>query len=148
MPNVAQVLKGEMQRIARKEAKAMVTPIKKENARLRQQVKTLQTTIKDLQRGHKQTAKLVQPLKPETNLAEDAKTSRVRPTSKTMIALRQKFGMSQTEFGKLLNVGRITVARWEAQEGKLNLRQSARDAFACVQKLGAKAARAQLEALN
>ena len=148
MPNVAQVLKGEMQRIARKEAKAMVTPIKKENARLRQQVKTLQATIRDLQRGHKQTAKLVQPLKPETNSAEDAKTSRVRPTGKSIFKLRQKFGVSQGDMGKLLGVSTNTILNWEKSEGPLKLRTASRDAFACVQKRGAKAARAQLEALN
>ena len=44
------------------------------------------------------------------------------PTGKTVRALREKFGMSQDEFARLTQVGRVTVARWEAVDGKVQFR--------------------------
>lgn len=147
MPNIAGILKSEIQRLAKREIKATVTPLHKAVISLRKEVSALKKALKATAKNSKVAAvKIAKPAKAEAG--EETTTTRVRPTSKTVIGLRQKFGMSQSEFGKLLNVGRITVARWESQEGKLSLRQSARDAFASVQKLGAKAARAQLEAMN
>lgn len=146
MPNIANILKSEIQRLAKREVKAATTPLHKLITSLRKDVSSLKKELKVVKSAKATTAKAV---KAEAMASGEATTTTlVRPTSKTVIALRNKFGMSQSEFGQLLNVGRITVARWEAQEGKLNLRQSARDAFASVQKLGAKAARAQLEAQN
>lgn len=144
MPNIAIILKNEIQRLAKREVKSAVTPLHKTIIALRKEVSALKKDLKATAKSAKASARSAKVAKEE--VVEAVKTPRVRPTSKTIIALRQKFGMSQAEFGKLMNVGRITIARWESQEGKLNLRPSARDSFAGIQKLGAKAARAQLEA--
>jgi DNA-binding transcriptional regulator YiaG len=146
MPNIGVILKSEIQRLAKKEVKAAVTPLHKAIITLRKELSALKKAQKSAAKSAQISAKSVKVAKVDT--ADEAKTSRVRPTGKTMVALRTKFGMTQGEFGRLLKVGRITIARWENQEGKLNLRQSARDAFAGIQKLGTKAARAQLETLN
>lgn len=146
MPNIATILKSEIQRLAKREVKSAVTPLQKTITSLRKEIGALKKELKAAAKSAKVSAKSVKVAKDESE--EETTTTRVRPTAKTMMSLRQKFGMSQAEFGKLLNVGRITIARWEAQEGKLNIRQAAREAFAGIQKLGAKAARAQLEAMN
>lgn len=146
MPNVAQVLKSEIQRVARKEAKAVVDPIKKENIALRKKVSELQKMVNKLQSGHKQVVKKVMPKETPAEKGTENKASRIRPTGQSLVKLRNKFGMTQDQFSQLLNVGRITVARWEKQDGKLKLRQSALDSIASVQKLGKREAQAKLAA--
>ena len=144
MPNIATILKSEIQRLAKREVKSAVTPLQKTITSLRKELGMLKKELKAAAKNAKVAAKSVKAAKEQSE--EETTITRVRPTAKTMISLRTKFGMTQSEFGKLLNVGRITIARWENQEGKLDIRQAARVAFAGIQKLGVKAARALLSA--
>lgn len=146
MPNVAQVLKNEIQRVARKAAKTLVDPIKKENIALRKKISQLQKMVTKLQRGHKKVAKQVLPVACQT--AEEKKVIRVRPTSKSIANLRQKFGMTQGDFGKLLGVSNNTILKWEKTDGKLTMRSASLEAYADIQKLGIKDAKEKLAGIQ
>ena len=51
MPNVASVLREEIIRLARKEIRQQVGPLKKTNAELRRTVATLKRDVTELRRG-------------------------------------------------------------------------------------------------
>lgn len=146
MPNIASILKSEIQRLAKKEVKAATAPLHKTILSLRKELSALKKCQKATAKSAKVSTKSMTVAKEASS--EEAKGPRVRPTGKTIATLRQKFGMTQGDFGKLLDVSNATILKWEKTEGALNMRTASRQAFISIQKLGAKAARAQLEAKN
>lgn len=146
MPNIATILKNEIQRLAKKEVKTATASLHKTIISLRKQISALKKELTITAKSAKVMTKSAKLAK--ENSAEEAKAPRVRPTGKTIASLRQKFGMTQGDFGKLLDVSNATILKWEKTEGALNMRTASRQAFINIQKLGAKAARAHLEALN
>ena len=65
----------------------------------------------------------------------------IRPvTGKDVTGLRAKFGMSQSEFARLLGVSAPTVANWEKKAGTLALQARSLDAWNIVKRLTKKQA--------
>jgi len=56
-------------------------------------------------------------------------------TGKAVAALRAKFGMSQSEFARLLGVSAPCIGNWEKKTGTLNLQPRTRDAWNAAKKL-------------
>ena len=145
MPNLAQTLKSEMQRLAKREAKRLVDPVKKENVQLRKDLRDLRKTVDSLQRTNQRLSQKVQPVI-ESTVEQEAKeqAKHIRPTPKSIRRLRKKFGMTQSEFGKLLDVSGQTVTNWENSKGTLKLRKANLNALAAIINLGAREARMKL----
>ena len=121
--NVMSVLKAEISRLAKKEAKAVVSPVKKASstyrgliAGLRKQVDALQKEVSSLKRAIPAPDKvLATKTEPE---------GRFWITGKGVKAMRKKTGLTQEKFGKLIGVSVPTVVNWEKAKGKLNLRKA------------------------
>jgi uncharacterized Zn finger protein len=63
-------------------------------------------------------------------------TRRIRPvTGKAVAKLRAKFGMSQSEFARLLGVSAPTIGNWEKKTGRLALQARSLDAWQAVKQL-------------
>lgn len=125
--NVMTVLKAEISRLARKEAKAVVSPVKKASstyraliASLRKQVTSLQKEVSSLKRAMPKAEKALTATEPE---------GRFWITGKGVKAMRKKTGLTQEKFGKLVGVSVPTVVNWEKAKGKLNLRKAAAGAL-------------------
>ena len=56
-------------------------------------------------------------------------TTRLRPTGKSVARLRRRCGLSVAEFASRLGVSPVTVYRWEATLGRLNLQARTLDAL-------------------
>lgn len=116
MPNVAQVLKDEISRVARKEIRASCDPVRKQVQTLRRTVREQQAKIAKLE---KSLAKMVAQTAPETGSAlyapEDGQQekSRARATPASIRRHRHRLGLSQAELGALLSVSTNTIVRWE-----------------------------------
>ncbi len=113
MPNVGQILREEITRLARKEVRSSCDP-------LRKQVRSLRKTVKDQQQAidklEKSLAKVVA-LAADTSAklyAPEEDTSRARVTPASIRRHRHRLGLSQTELGELLDVSTNTIVRWEA----------------------------------
>lgn len=66
------------------------------------------------------------------NIAKDAakhKASTRPVTGKAVARLRAKFGMSQSEFARLLSVSAHSIGNWEKKPGTLSLQPRTRDAW-------------------
>ena len=122
MSNVMKELKSEISRLAKKEAKAVVSPVQKASANyrgliagLRKQVDALQKEVSSLKRAMPKAEKALTATEPE---------GRFWITGKGVKAMRKKTGLTQEKFGKLVGVSVPTVVNWEKAKGKLNLRKA------------------------
>ena len=124
MPNIMSALKSEISRLARKEAKQVVAPVKKASANyrgliagLRKQVVALQNELAALKRAAP---------KAETVLgAKETPEGRFWITGKGVKALRKRLGLTQARFANLAGVSVPTIVNWEKVEGKVEIRRKA-----------------------
>ncbi len=121
MPNVAQVLKEEIGRLARKEIRAICDPLRQQVQTLRRTVRTQQETIDRLE---KSLSKMVEMTATDagTSLyapeAEKEEGSQARVTPASIRRHRHRLKMSQAELGRLLSVSTNTIVRWEQGSSK------------------------------
>jgi len=74
--------------------------------------------------------------------------SNARPvTGKAVTRLRAKFGMSRSQFAKLLGVSTASIRNWESKPGTLNLQPRTLDAFNAAKGLTKRQARRKLKRL-
>jgi DNA-binding transcriptional regulator YiaG len=142
MPNLSTVLKTEITRLARKEIKTAVDPLRKANAGYRREIAELKRQVSALQRELKTASKAS---KPRVEAAEEP-TVRTRFVAKGLKSLRARLGLSASDFGRLVGASGQSVYNWEA--GKTVPRGNQQAALAAVRGLGKKEAAKRLEALG
>ena len=144
MPNVASVLREEISRLARKEIRQQVGPLKKTNAELRRTVTALKSEVTALSRGmrflEKQEKRRLGAA-PKASAAEG-----VRFAARWVKADRERLGLSARDYGSLVGVASLTIYRWEGGESKPRAAQLA--AWAKVRGIGKRDALRRLELLE
>ena len=143
MSNIAKAFKEEVIRLARKEAKAAVTPIRKPAVAARKDVADLKKRVSALEKENKSLAALVAKI-PQPQ-PEPAVGQKARITGKGMRSLRRKLRLSGGDFGRLLGVTGQAVYMWEVKNGPLRVREATRAAILAVRDLGAREAKQRLE---
>ena len=149
MSNVAKVLKAEIARISKKEAKSATQAIGKSNTWLRKTVADMKKRLMLLEKENKSLTaamKKYQVAQPERVDTEKGKKARF--TSKGILALRKKLRLSQADFGKLLGTTPGAVHLWEKKLGALNLRDKTKAAILSVRALGAREAKEKLKEIK
>lgn len=148
MPNIGLLLKDEIRRLAKKEAKALAGEIRREAIRLKRVTVDLKRRVGDLERDNRwliSEEKRRQQVRPST-VPDTGVKARFR--SAGVKAMRSKLGLTREEFGKLAGVTANAVYLWEAKGGPLTLKDSTRAALLVMRDLGAREARRRLEALG
>jgi DNA-binding transcriptional regulator YiaG len=149
MSNVVKVLKAEIARISKREAKSATHGIGKSNTWLRKVVADLRKRVLLLEKENRRlaaTVKKYQVAQPQVPDEEEGKKARF--TSSGIRALRKKLRLSQADFGKLLGTTPHAVYLWEKKQGALNLRDKTRAAILSVRALGAREAKEKLAELG
>lgn len=141
MPNIATVLKQEIQRLARKEVREQTNVLKKTSAQQRRTIAELKRQITDLQRRIVPLQKQV--LKGDASPADEAPAPTVRFTAKGLRSQRQRLGLSAANYGKLIGVTGQTIYSWEHETARPRQQQVVR--LAAIRHLGKKDALARLE---
>ena len=144
MSNVAKALKAEISRISRKEAKAVTGPIAKSNIDLKKTVVDLKKRLAALEKENKRMLAGAKKEKPISDLDASEGTKKARITSTTIRSLRNKLGLSQSDFGKLAGVTTGAVYLWENKEGPLSLREKTKAALLSIKGMGAREAKGKL----
>lgn len=149
MPDVARVLREEVQRLARRQVKAALTPVKRDNVRLKKSVADIRRELTVLTRSTRELLARVTPVVAarETEVATH-KAATLRPTSKGLARLRGQLGLTQVEFGSLLGVSGQAVLNWEGKGGRVRMRAGNLEALAGIQKIGKREARRRLEEMG
>ena len=146
MPDVAAVLRQEIRRLARKEIRDQVIPLKKTVTALRKKVSDGQREIAALQ-------KMVRTLEREAALqltetpqpAPDTDT-KIRFSSRWVAADRKRLGLSAEDYGRLVGVSGQTILSWE--RGTSRPREDRLLAWAAIRGMGKRAARQRLALLD
>lgn len=141
MPNFSSVLKSEITRLARKEIKAAVDPLRKANAAHRREIAELKRQLALLQRAQKSANRQRQA---PAEAGDD--TPKTRFVAKGLKTLRARLGLSAAEFGRLIGASGQSVYNWEA--GKAVPRSNQQAAIVAVRGLGKREAARRLEAMG
>ncbi|MCJ7755855.1 MAG: helix-turn-helix domain-containing protein [Thermoanaerobaculales bacterium] len=144
MPNVATVLREETTRLARKEIRQQVEPLKKTISELRRTVASLKADVAELRRSQRflekqEKRRLESP--PETNAAKS-----IRFSPKWVKADRKRLGLSAKDYACLVGVSGLTIYNWETGKSKPNAERLA--AWAEVRGIGKREAQRRLELLS
>ena len=142
MPNLASMLKTEITRLARKEIKVAMDPIRKAHAGLRKEIAELKRQVASLQRDSKASSK---PSKVPQDVAEPS-TRGTRFVPKGLKSLRARLGLSAGEFGRLIGASGQSVYNWET--GKAVPRAAQQAALAAIRGLGKREAGKRLAAME
>lgn len=140
MSSLSSILKTEMTRLSRKEARAQVEPLRKSNSVHRRDIAELKRQVAALQR---QLGALSRTGARTQAPSAEAPT---RFVAKGLRSLRARLGMSAADFGKLAAASGQSIYNWES--GKAVPRKAQMAALAGLRGLSKKAAQARLIELN
>ena len=117
MANFASSFRDEVSRLARREVRQQVDPLRKSNAQLRQTVSTLKSELAALQRS---VAFLQSREKRRLETPPPVDESRQLRFSPAWVkADRQRLGISAKDYGHLVGVSALTIYSWENGKSKL-----------------------------
>ncbi|MTW10147.1 hypothetical protein GM658_05985 [Pseudoduganella eburnea] len=111
MTDLANALKTEITRLARKELKAQLEPLKRSAAQSKAQLATLRDEVGALKRQIKALEKHSR--QPTDRSADAQKPSRQRFTAKGLATMRRRLGLSHAEMGRLIGASDQSVRKWE-----------------------------------
>jgi len=142
VPDVANVLKEEISRIARKEIRARVDPLKKQVIELRRRLRAAEATLLQLQKTTNKTANTVS--RQSGAIVPDVEETRqIRISANAVKKLRTRLRLTQAQMAQLVDVSTNTVVRWE--QGTSSPRGGSRAVIASMRSMGIKQVKKQLE---
>jgi DNA-binding transcriptional regulator YiaG len=149
MPNIAKVLREEISRISRHEAKVAVTPVRKSNAKVRPDVAALKNRAATLEKEVKRlNIVVINLVSAQPAPAAAPVDDKVRILGRGVKSLRRKLGLTQEELGKLTGVSLGGVRAWERQKGMLKLKDTSKAAIIAIKGIGKTEARKRLDAMK
>jgi len=136
-------LKQEISRVARKEARGMVGPLRRPSVAARSAIADLRRRVAALEKANRSlqadAAKLAAAMPPPEVPAE------VRVTARSVRAMRRRLKLSAAEMGALLGVTDQAVYNLEKGTGRRRVRPATSAAFAALRGVGAKEAKQRAE---
>lgn len=142
MPNISQVFKSEILRIARKEIKTATSTIHASSITLKKTISELKKRIVDLEASNKALVSKEAHVPVEINPEEIGK---IRITAKSIKGIRDRLGLTQVEFAKLIGVSSQNVNVMEHKEGRIKVRSKTLVSIMAVRGMGKKEAKKRLE---
>lgn len=144
MSNIAVVLRQEITRLARREARSLTRALQKASSQFRKDIAELK---RQNAKGRAEIGRLQrQALKGGAAPAAEAPSEKVRYSAVSVVAQRKRLGISAEAFGKLVGVTGHTIYKWE--HGASRPRSAQLAAFAAVRRIGKTEANTRLEQLR
>ena len=145
MPNVATALKDEIRRVARKEFRAMVGTTKRAVAQYRRDIAKLKRQMREQEKEIAFLKAQERKRLGQSQPAEATELEGVRFSPRSVKAQRERLGLSQQDYAKLVGVSPMTIYNWEA--GKSRPRGEQFAALVAIRGLGKREALAKLALL-
>jgi DNA-binding transcriptional regulator YiaG len=145
MSTLINSLKLEIARVARKEFKEELQALRKVTTSHRSEIAALKRQVKSLANALKaatKTSKASSKKSPETD--EPATVPGIRYSAERLVALRNKFAITQTQMASLLGVSYLSVHKWEA--GAAQPRAAQLQKIALASKMGKREVLRKLQA--
>lgn len=143
MPNIAKLLKDEIQRLAKREIKLATDSLRKDNAALKRTVADLKRRLTKLESSNKRLVAKEESERPQ-GAVNEADPVKARITGKMIRAIRSRLGLSQDAFAKLVGVSSQAVYQWERKDGRLDLRGDSKAVIVNIRKMGKREAKQRL----
>jgi DNA-binding transcriptional regulator YiaG len=143
MANIGTLLKSEISRLARREIRREVLPLRKSNAAHRREIAALKRAIAILDRRAKSLAKVATRQNNEGATPDERQT---RFVAKGLVSLRKRLDVSAADLARLLGVSMQSVYNWEHK--KASPRREQVTAIAALRSIGKKEARQRLDAAS
>lgn len=144
MPNFSSILKIEISRLARKEIRQEIEPLKRSLVNARSEIAVLKKKMRTLEQELKVSRKAATtPLFAER---EGGSAPKFRFRAATMKAHRAKLGLSAKDYGLLIGASLLSVYKWE--DGKVAPREKMLSSIASVLRMGKREALRKLAELQ
>jgi DNA-binding transcriptional regulator YiaG len=140
MSNIANLLKTEISRIARKEVKAETESLKRASTKYRSEIAALKRQVAALQKPLKQASRTTK--RPDGVAGEEISQAHHRFSAKGLASQRKRLALSADAMGKLIGVSGLSIYNWEG--GKARPRAKHLAAIGALKTLGKKGAAAVL----
>lgn len=134
MANIATVLKSEIARLARREIRAAVEPLRKANAQHRRDIAALKRELDAARRELRSLGKVSKRAAAVSEAAADETAPRTRFVAKGLRSLRTRLGLSAADFGRLAGVSGQSIYLWET--GKSTPRPAQQAKLAALRGIG------------
>lgn len=131
MGKLETAIKDEINRLAKKQGKALTTKLNDDLKQLRSRVRDLTRDVKGLQK-QLESEKLKRKVRTVTEKAADKEQVRLSP--KLLKALRKRLGISQADLAVLTDVSLGAVSQWET--GRVNPSPEKKVKIAGLRKFG------------
>lgn len=118
--SIMKELQSEITRLARREIKKELEPVKRVNASQRSLIANLRRDVAGLQ---KEVARLKKEAGRAAPVAGEEPVQRFWISGKGVKSLRDKLGLTQSGLAELAGVSTQSVVKWEATDGKISFRQ-------------------------
>jgi len=145
MPNIAVVLKEEIRRLARKEIKAAMAGLRRDNVRLKRTAAEHKRRLAELEKERGRLRAGAAPLGAQAATVAPDELDKARVTGGMIRRLRERLAISQADLAKLLGVSAQSVYQWEKKAGRLTLRGNTKAAIVQVRNLGKREVKRKLE---
>lgn len=146
MVNFTKTLKDEIQRLARREIKAAISGLRKDNAALKHGAADLKRRLAAVEAVNKRLTAMAQEAQPKTESMDGQDKTRI--TAKMIRAIRDRLGLSQNAFAKLVGVSSQAIIQWEHKDGRLKFRGDTKQRIVGIRKLGKREVKAKLAELK
>lgn len=124
MPNIAQVLKDEIQRLARKEIKQAIVPLIKSNSSLKKTITDHKRRLATLEKKNKKLLSQQSKIQKQSQAeVPDQEAGDIWIYAKGIKTIRKRLGISQAELGKLTGASMQAVTLWEKKTGRIKIRK-------------------------
>ena len=144
MPNLASVLKEEIQRLARKEAKVSLAKTKQASSHHRRDIARLKREVAELTRRLGSLERHLQ--KGAGRAVPEELAVGARFSAKSVKSHRARLQVSAADYARLVGVSALTVYNWES--GKTRPRQQQLAALVSIRGLGKREAWKRLDEMD
>jgi len=146
MANIGTMLKAEIARLSRKEARKEVEATKRASAQHRRHIASLNRQVKRLEQELARLSKRTGSPAPAPRAEQENGGTKLRFVAKGFKSHRAKLGLSAADYARLLGVTAQSVYNWERNVAVPRREQLAR--IAALRGIGKREAQARLEALG
>ncbi len=150
MANIANVLKSEISRLARKETRAEMDALRKNSSAQRSEIAALERRVQELEKVLTALSKHLDGApsrgRGKAENAADEAGNRHRFSAKGMASNRKRLGLTAAEFAALVGTTEQSIYAWEA--GRTQPRAKFLEAIAALRGLGKREVKAKLAALQ
>ena len=145
MTNLATTFKTEIARLARKELKSELVPLRKALSTQRATIASLKQTVTKLESAMKSMRSQRAGAATKSEVTEPASERSLRFSAKGLSSHRKKLGLSREQYGTLVGVSGQSIYKWEREEARP--RQAQLHALVAVRGMGKREAHAKLQSL-